>query len=239
VPSRVDKAPVAAHVRMLLDAHWTKDQIAAAGGVSRKTVWNILHGERPTVQIGTARSLLTLRPDRRIGGMLPALGAMRRLHALAAMGWPLAWSAEQVGISYTAARDISSGRTKAVQDFHHRAIDLLYRKHAMQLGPSAMARAVARSKQWPTAAAWDDIDDPRCEPDFGAQSPPSRIAIAAHRLDEITFLVDFNVAEHEIAERLGMCPQYVHDVIRDKVRPPAQHITDRAALLSVPRGEAA
>jgi hypothetical protein len=218
VPAYVDKAPVAAHVETLLEARWTKNQIADASGVSRKTIWNVLYGERPTVQVATARALLALQPKRRTGGMVPALGAMRRLHALAAMGWPVEWSAEKVGISYTAARDITSGRTKSVQEAHSEAIDLLYRKHAMRPGPSAMARAVARGKRWPTAAAWDDIDDPGCTPDVGPEDPVNRTATAAHRLNEITFLVDFNVAEQEIADRLGMRPQYVHDVIRDKVR---------------------
>ncbi|MFF4746826.1 hypothetical protein [Streptomyces sp. NPDC001268] len=225
----VDRGPVAAHVQALLNAQWTKQQIANVSGVSRKTVWNVLYGEHATVQLGTAQALLTLKPLERPGGPVPAVGAMRRLHALAAMGWTLEWTSRQVGISYTATRDISSGRTMSIQRQHFSAIDRVYRQHAMRLGPSTVARDIARRKQWATAAAWDDIDDPNCTPDLGTEDPVNRTTVAAYRLNEIAFLVDCNVSEHEIAERLGMRPQYVHDVIRDKIRALRQTELDEAA----------
>lgn len=164
VASYVDRAPVAAHVRTLLAARWNKHQIADVSGVSRKTVWNVLHSEGATVQLATAKALLALEPLKRPDGMVPALGAMRRLHALAAMGWPLAWAGEQSGLSYTAIRDISAGRSKSVHEEHFTAIDRVFRAHAMKPGPSALTRDLAWRKRWATALAWDDIDDPAEKP---------------------------------------------------------------------------
>ncbi|MDX2732836.1 hypothetical protein [Streptomyces sp. PA03-2a] len=158
---------VASHLRNLLDHGWTGQQVATAAHINRKTVWNILNSELTTVRYDTAQAILGLVPTERPDGMVPAIGAMRRAHALAAMGWPLAWTADQTGLSYTGLRDISAGRTKSVQRTHHDAISKLFRTHAMRLGPSQVARRIALQKGWATAVAWDDIDDPAAQPETG------------------------------------------------------------------------
>lgn len=159
----VDRATVAAHVRVLLDAKWDRQEIAEAAGVSRKTVFNVLNSRAATVQITTARALLKVRPEE-APSWRPALGAMRRVRALSAMGWPLWWTAERAGLSETGIRDICSGRTRVVSRARFEAIDRVYRTHAMKVGPSDAARNTARAKQWVTAAAWNDIDDPKDRP---------------------------------------------------------------------------
>lgn len=160
IPGYVDSTIVATHIRSLLDAGWSGQQIADAAKVGRKTIWNVLNGRVRRVQIGNAQALLRLKTVPRPDGRRPALGATRRLHALAAMGWSLNWAAQHTGLTDTAIRDISAGRTKSVHAAHFDAIDALFRSHAMSLGPSAEARNAARRKQWPTALAWDDIDNP-------------------------------------------------------------------------------
>lgn len=163
VPSYIDRETVAAHVRVLLDAGWTRKQIADTANVARKTVWNVLNSRLDTVQTGTAQALLALEPAT-APGFRPALGATRRVRALCAMGWPLWWTAQKAGLSETGLRDISSGRTKSVSRARFDAIDRVYRTHAMQPGPSEAALKTARAKQWVTAAAWNDIDDPNDKP---------------------------------------------------------------------------
>jgi hypothetical protein len=163
IPAYVDRSIVAAHVRLLLAAKWDRQTIADTAGVSRKTVFNVLNSTRANVQIGTAQALLKLRPED-APSWRPAFGAMRRVRALSAMGWPLWWTAEQAGLSETGIRDICSGRTQMVSRERFDAIDRVYRAHAMRLGPSDVARTVARAKHWATAAAWNDIDDPNDQP---------------------------------------------------------------------------
>jgi hypothetical protein len=163
VPGLVDRAAVADHVKLLLAAHWDRQEIADAAQLSRKTVFNVLNSSAATVQYATAQALLKLRPED-APSWRPARGAMRRVRALSAMGWPLWWTAERAGLSETGLRDISSGRTKTVSRVHFDAIDRIYRRHAMRIGPSEAARSTARAKQWVTAAAWNDIDDPNDTP---------------------------------------------------------------------------
>lgn len=163
IPAFVDRTPVAGHVYQLLDAGWDRSEIADAARISRKTVYNVLDSDLRTVRATTAAALLKLRPED-APSLRPALGAMRRVRALSAMGWTLRWTAERAGISETGLRDICSGRTKTVGRDRFDAIDRVYRAYSMRLGPSDVARRSARAKQWVTAAAWNDIDDPADQP---------------------------------------------------------------------------
>lgn len=163
IPGYVNRETVAAHVRALLAAGWTRVQIADTAKVGRKTVWNVLNSSLATVQTATAQALLALEPAD-APDFRPALGATRRVRALCAMGWPLWWTAAQAGLSETGLRDISSGRTKSVSRERFDAIDGVYRRYAVRLGPSEAAMKTARAKQWVTAAAWNDIDDPKDKP---------------------------------------------------------------------------
>lgn len=163
LPSYIDRQAVATHVRALLDGGWTRVQIADTAQVGRKTIWNVLNSSLATVQTATAQALLALDP-KAAPGFRPAVGATRRVRALCAMGWPLWWTARQAGLSETGLRDISSGRTKSVSVARFDALDRVYRAYAMRPGPSESAKKTARAKQWVTAAAWNDIDDPNDKP---------------------------------------------------------------------------
>lgn len=210
---------VATHLRTLMDDHgWSGQQVAAAADLNRKTVWNILKSDASTVHLGTARAILRLVPTERPDGTVSAIGAMRRTHALAAMGWPLAWTAAQAGLSYTGLRDISAGRTKSVQRTYHDAIHALYRTHAMRPGPSQVARRIALNKGWATAVAWDDeaIDDPSAKPETTASvTPLGRNELAAVRRAEVEHLDQFNISEAEIAARLNIALATVHGIVRE------------------------
>lgn len=163
IPSHVNRQAVAAHLQTLLDAGWTRTGIAEAAKVSRKTVWNTLNSDLATVHTATAQALLALKAaNAPVFGTV--LGATRRVRALSAMGWPLWWTAAQAGLSDTGLRDISSGRTKTINRTNFDAINRVYRTYAMRIGPSDSARDTARAKQWATAAAWNDIDDPNDKP---------------------------------------------------------------------------
>ncbi|MGW2594826.1 hypothetical protein ACWCXC_31800 [Streptomyces sp. NPDC001515] len=209
---------VATHLRILLDHGWSGQQVADAADLNRKTVWNILKSDASTVHFGTARAILRLVPTERPDGTVSSIGSMRRSHALAAMGWPLAWTAAQAGLSYTGLRDISAGRTKSVQRAYHDAIQALYRTHAMRPGPSDVARRVALSKGWATAVAWDDdaIDDPAARPATAAPVRAlTRNELASVRRAEIEHLNQFGIAEKDIAARLNIALKTVQGIVRE------------------------
>ncbi|GGS41227.1 hypothetical protein F2B00_03145 [Streptomyces parvus] len=208
---------VAAHLRTLLDNGWTGKMVADAAGINRKTVWNILNSDVTTVRHDTARAVLALTPTRRPDGTVPSVGTRRRVHALAAMGWPLSWIAEQAGLSFTGLRDLSAGRTKSVKGTYRDAIDALYRTHSMRPGPSQAARRTALGKGWVTAAAWDGavIDDPSAEPELSPETSLNRDELAAIRRADVEHLDKFGVSPDEIAHRLGMAESTVKGIVKE------------------------
>ncbi|MFJ7999031.1 hypothetical protein ACIQ7D_18050 [Streptomyces sp. NPDC096310] len=213
-----NRTAVTNHLRTLLDHGWSGQQVATAAHISRKTVWNILNSDLPTVRHDTAQAILSLTPTERPDGMVPAIGAKRRVHALAAMGWPIAWTATQIDMSYTGLRDVSAGRTKSIQRTYYTAICNLYRTHAMRPGPSEAARRIASTKGWATAVAWDEeaIDNPAATPEGAVPtSQLTRDELAAYRRTEVEHLASFDLPEDDIARRLGLGVSTVHAIVRE------------------------
>lgn len=180
-PGYVDRAVVVAHINRLIDSGWNQAAIHKTAGVARRAMWSWLNGSVEGVQHAVAARILALRPIPRTPDLVPAVGTMRRLQALAAMGWPLTRSGIEAGISDTHARNLARGCHQQVTSEVARKVDAYYRPRHMHPGPSACAKTVARRNGWVTALAWDDIDDPNDKPHCipGAQRRTSRKAASA------------------------------------------------------------
>jgi hypothetical protein len=163
IPGYTDAAAVARHVRRLLAAGWTRQQIAAAAPVHPRTLYGLLHNERPGIQHAKAQRILALRPQD-APGLVSAFGTTRRLQALAAAGWPVTWTARQIDTPGATLRDLANGRHARVNPAVAEAVTAVFRDHCMRPGPSAYARTIATRNGWATALAWDDIDDPSERP---------------------------------------------------------------------------
>lgn len=97
------------------------------------------------------------------GCHVPALGSIRRVRALNAVGWSLSAIADRAGVSKQAiasslARDVITARAA-------RRIRDIYAELEMSQGPSQRTRRHAAAQGWAPPAVWDDIDDPDEEPD--------------------------------------------------------------------------
>src|SRR5205085_11515119 len=99
--------------------------------------------------------------------LIDPTGTVRRIRALAALGWPL----DELG-----ARLGMTGRNLArvpLQARVHRdtaaKVAVLYNELSMTPGPSPRSRRLAKAKGWPPPLAWDDetIDDPKARPNRG------------------------------------------------------------------------
>lgn len=163
IPGYADAATVAEHVRGLLSAGWTRQQIAAASDVNARTLYGLLHYERPGIQQTTAARILALHPHG-APGLVCAAGTTRRLQALAAAGWPVTWTARHIGVPGSTLRELANGGHARVNATVAAAVTEVFRTHAMRPGPSAYTRTVAARNQWASALAWDDIDDPHDTP---------------------------------------------------------------------------
>lgn len=177
----VDAAPVRAHVRALMAAGMTRQEIAARANAT-DPLRHLLYGKPsqgypPARRINaiTARRILAIPvPDGPVAswGRVDGDGPRRRVQALAAIGWPMAWQAEQVGMHPKMLQRFVRGRSRISAVYAARIRDLYDRYWDRGPEPSryvSVARTVARRNGWLPPMAWDDdlIDLP--EPDLEAE----------------------------------------------------------------------
>lgn len=207
-------ADVATHLRRLLASGHTRLDIAAEAKVSERAIRNYLAGTRQP-RPSTSRALLAVQP---LGQppRVPAIGTARRIQAMAYQGWAIKQTASMAGCSWSYLFELLRGDYATMPREIAEAVEKLARKLHGIPGPSGQSRAAARRNGWAPLAAWDDINDP-CElPNLGAADEElGRRHLAALRRQEIAHLASFGVPEREIADRLGLDGDYVHDLIRD------------------------
>jgi hypothetical protein len=144
--------------------------IARRAGVSESAITNLIWGKTrpngrlaPTSRLrkGTADKILALEFDPADNALVPAIGGVRRIRALVALGWSQAKLSAALGFN---------NRTEEIFARNDRAITALYERLSMQLPPeqthrdkisASRARNYANSHGWEPPLAWDDesIDD--------------------------------------------------------------------------------
>lgn len=163
IPGYIPTDRITGHIHQLQRAGWTNVEIAAFAGVDRRTVHNILHNYVATVHRPTAAAILRLRPED-VPNRVPVIGSMRRVQALAAIGWPIAHIGAEAGVRGTLINELVAGRRKRLPLWEAQGIDRVFRERCMTPGPSKTARTVAARNGWVPPLAWDDIDNPDEKP---------------------------------------------------------------------------
>lgn len=172
-----------AKLQEFVDADVPVRAIARASGLSDTAVAHIIAGRHEQVQRQTAARIASLTLNdvyARASGSVPSVGAVRRVQALMALGWPKAdLEAEGVpsGQLVTRSRDlISVEGWRQVRD--------VYDRLSMTLGPSHAARDRAGARGYFPPLAWDDetIDDPRATPQRGDPGEASLDSVAVDRV---------------------------------------------------------
>jgi hypothetical protein len=185
-----DAAPVRNHVRRLRTAGASYEAIASAAGVSPMTVHRLDHGHQHVpgrrcaaqrssgrIRAVAAQRLLAVTPVvvERCVVRRDATGTRRRLQALIALGYPAASLARRLGVDPRRVKCVVRGTTATVTSHMHATVRDLYdqlwdvrpaEQTLAQGKATAVARALAASKGWPTPAGLDDdrIDDPAYRP---------------------------------------------------------------------------
>lgn len=160
-----DAARAREHVARLRALGWTWQAIADAAGLSTWVAHNIHRGRTKRVLAESEAALLRITPVRMNSHRgVSAIGARRRVQALAWMGWPC-WRIEQrVGCKRrTLTRELSRGRISIT--LAHRVADV-YEQLSTIPGPSRVTAGKARGLGFAPPLAWDDetIDNPRARP---------------------------------------------------------------------------
>lgn len=181
----VDAEPVRQHIAALRDAGHSLPAIQKKARISAATLARLLYdGVNPRanrIRTDVAARILTLpvtpapvTPNTTID----ATGTRRRIQALVAMGWTYTALAPHLGfhprrltdlaraervLASTAAR--IADRYRVVQTWNPAG-------HGVPAASQTMARNIAAREGWHGPLAWDDIDDPDCQPE--TEHRPSR-----------------------------------------------------------------
>lgn len=143
-------------------------------------------------------------------------GIERRLRALAAIGWGAGELAPLLGVDRrTVERHLHQGGVASAAT--QAAVEDLYERLCMTVGPSRLAAARARSYNWAPPLAWDEdaIDVPTAAPDGQAPAVGERNGVpAAERVEDITWCVEQGMTAQQAAWRLGIQPCTVRNILR-------------------------
>ena len=196
----IDSAEVRDHIAALNRAGMSLESIAADAAMSLYGVQLVLTGKR--VQKGTADRILRIP----LGGdgLVPALASRRRLHALAAIGWPLSTIAPRIGVSPKHISDVFAH--ERIRADKARRVQAVYEELWNTDGPSDASRRRAQRRGWAPPLAWDDetIDDPAAQPQHDAH----RFVSFAELYVEVRHDLDITDVE-KIAEKLRQKPESV------------------------------
>jgi plasmid maintenance system antidote protein VapI len=239
----VDAAPVQAHIQMLRDFGLGDSRIAELAGVDPTGVRVLIYGrqakgDRRYGQIpkrttrDKAEKILALRPDVSMlapGAQFSARGAQRRLQALTAIGWPLMYLANALGVARPTLDGVMHNRKITAR--RHREIAALFDElwatpfRPVDLaGRRARSRALtlARSNRWLPPMAWDDIDTDTEPPApdgnyVGIDQTAIDLAVAGvdvrltvlERREAVRHLVGQHLSDGAIAERLHIADRTV------------------------------
>jgi hypothetical protein len=218
IPDQIPGNPIAEHLQTVLASGKTRLQIAAESGVSDRAIRYILAGQ-PEIQRAKAAALLAVQPHP-ASLRVPTTGALRRIQALACIGWPVTRTADEAGASRGYVFNILRGQVTDIDRALDDRITAFYRAKSTQPGPSVFTRNNAARRGWAGPLAWDgNINDPTAQPDIADVPDPElkRDELAALRRDEIWLLHTACHGDEEIAARVGMSPSSV-TAIRQELR---------------------
>lgn len=168
-------------------------------------------GQAQRTSVHAAQALLAVTPDAAIGAHhMSAIGARRRLQALAVRGWSGDFLAVKTGYSRANLYRVRAGKRDMITGDVDQRIRAVY-EELQDLTPAPVTRiergAVTRtlteasSRGWLPPAAWDDIDDPNEVPSATTQSSrrPQKTLVA-----EYEFLLSCGESSEQACEQLGV-----------------------------------
>ena len=169
-PLTTDAAPVTQHLRDLFAAGAGWMQTATAADCSLSTLSKLLKGNQERIRRSLADRILAIRIEQvthqRIS--VPAIGSIRRVRALMAIGHPCLLIRQTSGLDRTVVAELVNGHTTSILASTAAKIRTAYEELSNQPGPSARNKNRATREGWQNPQWWEDygrIDDPAFDPD--------------------------------------------------------------------------
>lgn len=207
--------PVLEHIALLNASGMKNDLIARRAGVAASTLSYLTRGLTKSLRRENALKILAVLPgDFDDTAYKPALGSVRRVRALYAIGHNHTTIAAIAGLDQSMVSHIANDYYQQLSGRVARAIAYTYQQLKFTPGTSRRAVQVARAADWASPLGWDgNIDDPAAIPDSGGSDElaPKR---DGHRNREIRHLAGYGITPAEIARRVGLNEQDVSDRLK-------------------------
>ncbi|MGW0579945.1 hypothetical protein ACWD25_29155 [Streptomyces sp. NPDC002920] len=206
-------APVLDHIQRLMANEWLVRQIADASGVSESAIRYVLYGQ-PTISRDRARAILNIPigPPPADLTVTAATGTIRRLRALACLGHTLDSIGGEINISRWRLGRIITGTYTEIDTATADKVTQVYRRLSTFRSNNPHTIRRARAEAWHGPLAWDDIDNPDCQPEPDAPYE----AVTKYERDpdknaEIEHLYLLGESPEQIAKQLGNNEKYIND----------------------------
>lgn len=200
----VDAKGVRNQLLILLGAGVSLAQIALATGISRQGLAKILRGETTRALRTSAEKILAVPADPLLAGgpdtKVPAVGAVRRLQALGAIGYPMVDLAARLGVDRINLDRYIAGQWRRMPRQFHAEIRTLFDELWNRPTTNERAKSLAAKKGWAPPLAWDDdtIDDPSAVPELGA-----KVRIRDRQFEDLLWLLESGCGWAEACSRAG------------------------------------
>lgn len=196
----VPAGPAIAHIEALRAAGMNTTTIGEAAGLNPTHVAKVAKGHRATVNVNTERAILAVRAPGK--HRVTSLGIIRRIHALACLGWSREALEAEIGMRLPTDQGQNGNnppRNKAQADAVIAAYERLWRTP----GRSRITAAYAARMRWAPPMAWDDIDDPRQSPqgirrDSQVRRTPEQLVADSQELLDQGYPLDVVAARLEV-----------------------------------------
>ncbi|NUU23322.1 MAG: hypothetical protein HOV68_17695 [Streptomycetaceae bacterium] len=184
----VDAEPVREHLRMLATHGITLHRAAQIAGLNRNALHPLFHHEgkqrhprQHTVRTELAAKILAIDPAAAGPAHVDPTGAVRRLQALIATGWPMRHLEPRLGLGHDVVHQtlkraphghlvLSTTATKIAEGYQ-RVKRQKPARHGVPAPAVTRARNYAAARHWPPPRYWDTfpdaIDDPHFAPEYG------------------------------------------------------------------------
>lgn len=175
-PRHVPASPSQDHLLRLQQRGLSYMQISRACGVHPTSLGEIARGKRHRISRKAETAILAVPIDwvDTIGNV-PAIGAVRRVRALYAIGVSRLTLVAETGFSKDSINHLASGRWEAIDVRRMIVVRAAYDRLWRSPGSSVKNRYRAQRESWPGPLHWNDesIDDPDGFPDWtGACGTP-------------------------------------------------------------------
>lgn len=153
------------HVDFLVANGMSRRSIAHAAGYNDDTGLNVMLN-RNRIRKATEERILSVTPssERSNKGWVPSTGTVRRIQALAMMGWSMREVSRRTGVHPDTISTIRNGKLPRVTERVYHSICDFYEEVSMTYGGNLRSRLMAERRGWAPPLAWDNIDNPNEEP---------------------------------------------------------------------------